>query len=173
MVLDNTILHPIAFASKTLTGTECRYSNIEREALGMLHGLKKIPSLLLCKEFHIITDHKPLVAIFKKDMATLSQCIQHILLKSHQYRVQILYKPRPDIVIADWLSWHNHQEGKDEPVQDMDIRVDAIQSTTDILECISISQVQTGNSTGQTSPTSKKYYNIQVGQVQMISFTWT
>ena len=39
-VPDNTILHPIAFASKSLTGTEYRYSNIEREALGILHGLK-------------------------------------------------------------------------------------------------------------------------------------
>ena len=28
-VPDNTILHPIAFASKSLTGTECRCSNIE------------------------------------------------------------------------------------------------------------------------------------------------
>ena len=29
MVPDNTILHPTAFASKRLTGVECRYSNIE------------------------------------------------------------------------------------------------------------------------------------------------
>ena len=26
---DNTILHPIALASKSLTGAECRYSNIK------------------------------------------------------------------------------------------------------------------------------------------------
>ena len=39
VVPDNTILHPIAFASKSLTGAECRYSNIERKALGLLHGL--------------------------------------------------------------------------------------------------------------------------------------
>ena len=39
-VPDNTILHPIAFASKSLMGTECRYSNIEREALGITQGLK-------------------------------------------------------------------------------------------------------------------------------------
>ena len=41
MVPDNTILHPIAFASKSLMDAECRYSNIEREALGILHGLEK------------------------------------------------------------------------------------------------------------------------------------
>ena len=41
IVPDNTILHPIAFASKSLTVAECRYCNIEQEALGILHGLKK------------------------------------------------------------------------------------------------------------------------------------
>ena len=35
MVPDNTILCPIAFVSKRLIGTECRYSNIECEALGI------------------------------------------------------------------------------------------------------------------------------------------
>ena len=37
----NITLHPIAFASKSLTGAEQRYSNIECEALGILHGLEK------------------------------------------------------------------------------------------------------------------------------------
>ena len=82
---DNTILHPIAFASKSLTGAECRYSNINREALGILHGLKKFHHYYFAREVLIITDHKTLVAIFKKAM--LSQHIQCILLKIHQYRV--------------------------------------------------------------------------------------
>ena len=87
-------------------------------------------------------DHKPLVAIFKKDVATLSQHIQCILLKIHHYRVQIIYKPRPKIFIADWLSQHNHEEGKDKPIKDMDIRIETIQSVTDISECMSILQIQ-------------------------------
>ena len=57
----------------------------------------------------------------KKDMATLWQCIQYIMLKIHQYRVQILYKPGPEIFIADWLSRNNHVEGKDKPIKDMDV----------------------------------------------------
>ena len=46
-VPDNTILHPVTFASKSLTGTEHRYSNIEREALGILHGLKNFIIIVL------------------------------------------------------------------------------------------------------------------------------
>ena len=40
MAPDNSILRPIAFARKSLSITEKRYSNIEREVPGTLHGLK-------------------------------------------------------------------------------------------------------------------------------------
>ena len=68
---DNTILRPIAFASKCLTSAEHRYSNTEREALGILHGLKKCHHYCFAREVSIIMDHKLLVAIFKEDVVTL------------------------------------------------------------------------------------------------------
>ena len=67
-VPDNSILRPIAFASKSLTGTEKRYSTIQREALAILYR-----SLLFAREVSIIMDHKPPVAIFKKGRAILSK----------------------------------------------------------------------------------------------------
>ena len=91
------------------------------EVLGILHGLEKFHHVCFGQEVLIITDHKPLVAMLKKDMATLSQCIQCIMLKIHQYGVQILYKPGPEIFIEDWLLRDNHVESKDKPVKDMDI----------------------------------------------------
>ena len=72
--------------------------------------------------------------MFKKDVATSSQHIQCILLKIHQYRIQFIYKPGPEIFIAGWLSRHTYVEGKDKPIKDMDILVDAIQSTADMPE---------------------------------------
>ena len=96
--------------SKNLTGAEERYSNIKHKALGILHGLEKFHHYCFGREVLVITDHKLLVSIFKNNVATLSQRIQHILLKIHQYRVQIIYKPGPDIFIADWQLGHNHTE---------------------------------------------------------------
>ena len=139
---DNITLCPIAFASKSLIGAEWRYSNIKQEALSILHSLEKFHHYCFGREVLIITNHKPLVSMFKKDITTLLQHIQCILLKIHQYRVQIIYKPGPQIFIADQLSWHNHIDGKDKPIKDMDIRIDRIQSMTDILECVSMSQIQ-------------------------------
>ena len=142
VVPQNIALHPNAFTSKSLTGVEQRYSNIEQEVLGILHGLEKFHHYCFGQEVLIITDHKPFVAMFKKDVATLSQPIQCIMLKIHQYRVQILYKPGPKIFIEDWLLWHNHVEGKDKPIKDMDIWVDAIQSLVDMPDCISMEEIQ-------------------------------
>ena len=143
---DNITLHPIAFASKSLTSVEQRYSNIQCEALGILHGLEKFHHYCFGREVLIITDHKPLVAMFKKDLATLLQHIEHILLKFHQYRVQIIYKPGPEIFIADCLSRNNCVEGKDKPIKDMDIWVDSIQNSIDMPECISMEEIQLASS---------------------------
>ena len=77
-----------------------------------------------------------------KDIATLSQHIQCILLRIHQYRVRILYMPGLEIFTADWLSRQNHKENKDAAIHGMDIRVDAIQVSMNIPECMSVQQIQ-------------------------------
>lgn len=41
---------PLAYASRTMTTTECRYAQIERECLGLVYGFQK---------FTAETDHKP------------------------------------------------------------------------------------------------------------------
>ena len=38
---DNSLLRPVTFTSKSLSSTERRYRNIERESLGILHRLEK------------------------------------------------------------------------------------------------------------------------------------
>ena len=70
---DNIISRPIAFDSKSLSSVERWYTNIEREALGILYGLKKFHHYCFVRRESIITNHKPLVTISKKDVATLSQ----------------------------------------------------------------------------------------------------
>ena len=72
----NTILMPIACASKSFTETEKRYSNIEEKHWVYYTALKKFPHYCFMREVRIITDHRPLIAIIKKDVGTLSQGFQ-------------------------------------------------------------------------------------------------
>ena len=154
---DNIILRPTAFASKSLTSTEQRYSYIEREALGILNGLERFHQYCFAREVSITTNHKLLVAIFKKDVGKLSKRIQHILLRIHQFQVRILHKPGPDLFTADWLSRHNHTENKDTEIPGMDIKVNAIQTATNISECMSIPQLHQTTAQDNHLPCLKGY----------------
>ena len=69
---DDTAFHLIVYIGKMLISTETRYSNIEREALGILYSLEKFNSYCFIFEVSIITGHKPLLSIYKKSVITLS-----------------------------------------------------------------------------------------------------
>ena len=56
---------PIAFGSRSLTGTEMKYSQIEREALAIVFGCEHFNLYLYGKSFEIETDHRPIEYIFK------------------------------------------------------------------------------------------------------------
>ena len=75
-----------------------------RKYVGILCGLEKCDQYCFAREVSIITDHKPLVAIFRKVIGTLLQKLQYILLGTKQYRSRIIYKTGPDLFIAEWLT---------------------------------------------------------------------
>ena len=63
-----TNLRPISYASKTLSTTESNYSNIECELLGLLFAVTHFKHFTYGRLVHIITDHKPLVSLFRKSL---------------------------------------------------------------------------------------------------------
>ena len=82
----------------------------------------------------MITDIKPLVVIFKEDIATLLHRLQRILLCIIQYNVRIMYKPGPQVFITDWLSGHNYSENWDEAILGMSLNINAIETCSEIPE---------------------------------------
>ena len=95
---------PVVYASRTLTDTECQYSNIERELLGVAFGLERLHHYTFGKPITVETDHQPLTSIWKKTIVTSSPRLQRLLLRLAQYDVHIEYLRGRENVIADALS---------------------------------------------------------------------
>ena len=78
-------LRPVAYASKTLTSCESNYSNIERVLLGVLFSILHFKHFTYGCKVHIITDHKPLVSLFRKSLTSASPRLSRMLLHILDY----------------------------------------------------------------------------------------
>ena len=81
----------VATASRLLTETESRYSNIERECLtiAVAYGLEKFEYYLLGRSVTVETDHSPLEQIFKKNINEAPSWLQRLLLRCLRFDVHI------------------------------------------------------------------------------------
>lgn len=113
----------IAYASRSLSESEKRYAQIEKEMLSIVFSTKKFHCYIFGKKTIIHNDHKPLEQIFKKPLLAAPLRIQKMMLKLQWYDIQVCYRKGKDMKISDALSRaflsveNNTEEG--DIVQDM------------------------------------------------------
>lgn len=94
-VFPNGDERPITFASRTLSSIEQRYSQIDKEALSIMFGVKRFFEFLYGRRFTLVTDHKPLVSIFAPDKsipALAAARMQHYALYLQGFQCDIKYR---------------------------------------------------------------------------------
>ena len=69
---------PIGYASHTLNKSERNYSQLEKEGLSCIFGIKKFHNYLFGHQFELVTDHKPLLGLLKEDRPTSPQASARI-----------------------------------------------------------------------------------------------
>ena len=98
---------PITNVSKTLSETQQKYSQIQKEALSIIFALRKFNQYLFARKFILVTDHKPLLALFNPSKATPAFAANRFArwaLMLGQYNYTIEYRKTSDHGNADALS---------------------------------------------------------------------
>ena len=92
---------PVFFASRTLTPTETRYSQIELELLAIVFAVRRFRLYLTASRFVVTSDHLPLIAIWKKEIDKLSTRLQRWITWLSGYDMEIVHIPGKQNVLAD------------------------------------------------------------------------
>nr|XP_037290834.1 uncharacterized protein LOC119186244 isoform X1 [Rhipicephalus microplus] len=97
--------HPLAYSSRSLTETQQRYAQIEKEMLAIVHGCERFRDYLFGQpEVVVESDHKPLEIIFKKPLCQCPLRLQRMRLSLQRYPIVVKYTPGKQLFVADALS---------------------------------------------------------------------
>ena len=97
---------PVHYVSRTLTDTEKRYSQIEREALAAEFTTTRLQMYLLgAPKFQLATDHKPLLPLFNNPTAKLPPRIERLALKMQNLDFEMIHIPGKTNM-TDYMSRH-------------------------------------------------------------------
>lgn len=92
----------ISYASRSLSKTEQKYAQTEKEALAIVYGMERFHYYIYGREVELVTDHKALETIFGPKAKTCAR-IERWVLRLQSYRYKVIYKPGKSN-IADPLS---------------------------------------------------------------------
>ena len=95
----------IPYASRALTSTEEKYTQIEKESLALTWACQRFSDYLIGKQFHILTDHKPLVSLLSsKLLDTLPLRVQRFRMRLMRFTYTISHVPGKELTVPDTLS---------------------------------------------------------------------
>ncbi|CAL9702513.1 unnamed protein product [Knipowitschia caucasica] len=155
---------PVAYASRTLSPAEKNYSQIEKEALSLVYGVKKFHQYLWGRKFNLITDHKPLLTLFgeHKGLPTMAAArIQRWAIILSAYDYHIIYRQSDEHGNADGLSRVPLPETADVGTETMTAYLHAL--ICEHLEGVPLSAQQISRATRKDAELSRLHRYIKEG----------
>ena len=147
----------IAYASRSLSDVERRYSQTEKEGLAIVWGCEHFNLYLTGHEFCLVTDHKPLELIFNNAKSKPPARIERWALRLQAYNYKIIYRPGKNNP-ADFLSRHPELTCKSDDVSKIaEDYVNFVVSET-VPKSINLKEIQTETKNDSLLPISEKRY---------------
>ena len=116
--LEGRAWRPLAFFSQKLSPTQCKYSTFDRELLAAFTAVRHFRFLLEGRAFHLLTDHKPLVAAMTRVTPPWSARQQRHLAYLAEFTSDFRHTPGAANVVADALSWPPVHSAAQSPPRD-------------------------------------------------------
>ena len=110
---------PIAYASRSLTETESKYAQIEKELLAVMFGCERFHQYIYAKKVLVEMDHRPLISIISKPLNKAPVRLQRMLLRLQRYDIDLRYKPGKELYSADTLSRAHLPTSDDDDDEDL------------------------------------------------------
>ena len=98
---------PVAYASRSLATAKKNYSQLDKEALAVIFGVKRFHQYIFGRTFQFVSDHKPLMSILdtQKGIPVMASArLQRWALMLAAYDYTIIYRPGSKLANADCLS---------------------------------------------------------------------
>ena len=146
----NSEWRAVAFASRTMTDTEVRYAQIEKEALALTWACEKFSMYLIGRSFTLETDHKPLISLLgQKNLDSLPPRVLRFRLRMMRYDFTIIHVAGKSLLTADTLS---RAPVKIKPTEISDLQslaeafiataVHSLPASSDLMERIRLAQME-------------------------------
>lgn len=96
---------PIMYISRSLTPTEQKYAQIEKECLSIVHACVRFDQYVCGKADVVVeTDHLPLINIFNRPLVNAPKRLQRMMLRLQRYDIKLIHKRGKEMYFADILS---------------------------------------------------------------------
>ena len=156
---------PIAFASRTLTDAEKNYSQIDREALAIIYGIKKFHYYLYGRKFVLYSDNQPLCHILGSRKGLPSLAAARILrwaVELAGYTFEVQHRPGHKNGCADALSRLPLQKEETSP-EIIKWTQEAMICNTEVLSSLPVTAKQISRQTNKDSVLSKVMHCVKTG----------
>ena len=122
---------PVMFISRALTPVECRYAQIEKEALALTWACERFSDYIVGKSILAETDHKPLVPLLTtRTLDEVPPRVQRLRMRLMRFHFKAVnHVPGKEMYIADALSRmqsENTNRMATVPEEEMNIYVDSV-----------------------------------------------
>ncbi|KAK2724943.1 hypothetical protein QYM36_001408 [Artemia franciscana] len=93
-----------AYASRSLSKTEQKYSQLEKELYAIVFGCKHFHHYLYGRHVEVTTDHRPLETVVANPIHKAPPRVQRLMLQLQPYDLSLKFRPGSEIPVADALS---------------------------------------------------------------------